>query len=299
MESYPSQGVIVYPRPDNPQEQIQMLYEVKIIKALGGRNDRTQFSNSHFLLSSDAIDATALRDDMDYLVAGEQIIESTAVQFMRTHLNYYAHQTIQLPDHRFVTKELDVQGLRAPADNTDSLMPLDLTVEVKRDTVTGRAGRMFMRGCLYASDGAKGADGGFALGPAGAFATGPGAAFITHLNGALPSGATLMLPEKANLIYQPARLIAEHRLGGLVVVKRTRRRISPDSAVKNAAERKFRDLMRQAKKLAPSGIFSALTGGAAAVLNALQAEAAPLITELGPEFIGYALPFAEGAILLA
>ncbi len=274
-----------------------MLYVVTTKKALGGRNDRTHFSNSYYLLSGEPLDSTLLRGDMDAIVAAEQLITSNAVQFMSAHMKHYAHETLQIPDNRFVTKELDVQGMHLRASNTDALLPLDLCVEIKRDSVMGRAGRLFMRGCLYDSDVAGGNLGGYTIDPAGSYATGPAAQFVAALDSALPSGATFMLPEKANFLYQPARLIAEHRLGGVVVKKLHNQRKSIAQAEKSLSIRKANDLARQAKALLNGGTVAGLAGAAAVAWQSLLGEAAALAPELPAGFIGMLPEGSELALL--
>ncbi len=282
-ESYPSGFVITTPRPEG--SEANMLYEITIHKALGGRNVRDQFSNSYFINSNDAIESSALRDDMDAIVAAERLITTSAIQFMRAHMRHKADNILNAPPKTFVTKELDVQGSRVPPNVNADLLPLDLCVMVKRDTETGRAGKLFMRGCLYSSDGDSGIGGGYTLDPAGDFATGPGAAFVAALNAPLPSGAEFILPEVAGLIYQGSRPILTHRLGGIVVLKRNRSRTSVGQAEKNWRERKANELAREAASLLGGGTVADLAGPFLVKFQALAAELAPLIPFLTAGFL--------------
>jgi hypothetical protein len=284
-ESYPSEPFITQLFDLLEQGTNLMLNKITIHKSLGGRNGRSQFSNSYFILTNYTIDSTQLREDIDAIVAAERLITSNAVQFMRAHMVSMAEETLQIEDNRFVTKELDVQGSRVPNSVTDSLLPLDLCVEVKRDTVTGRSGRLLMRGCLYAADGEKGEGGGYFVDPAGDFATGPGAAFVAALNDELPSGATFMLPEKANFFFTPARYIVSHRLGGIVVIKQTKSRMSVDQAEKNWRQRRALELHNEAAKLLGGGVLGDLSAPLLVKMNALAVELGPLMPFLTAAFL--------------
>lgn len=274
------------------------LFEITVQKSLGGRNDRSKWLNTYHIFANKELQDSVLREDLQQIVDAEKLIHTSAVQFMSARIKQRKDTYLGTIDPGFVTKELSGQGARTPPNTATMLMPLENAVEIKRGVEYLRSGRLFLRGCLYTSDGVAGIGGGYSLDAAGDFATGPAAAFIAALNADLPSGGYFVIPNIRYGIIENSRNVTEHELGGIVNLSRNRNRKSVEQAEKSLEIRKAYKLAKQAKALLNGGTVSALTGAGLALWNVLRAEAAVLAPALPAEFIGLIPEGSELALLL-
>ncbi len=271
------------------------LYALTIFTSLGGRSTRRNFGVKFFISSDADIEDASLKTNVQEIAALLQPVQGNAVHFMRGHIKQVAYNIANQPGSDFITVELDLQGTHLPANVNDPLLPPEFSLLVNREASRNRSGRIFIPNGVYASDCTRGDDGGFVLDQASAYATGPVAGLIAGLNAGISGGNTLVLPDKAGLIWTGYRDIPRHTFAGFIIRSRHTSRKSVEQAQREAGYRRLRQLEKAAFKLIGIGTIAALSPVGAAALAALQVSAAAEVAALGSAFIGYVPEFGIGA----
>lgn len=140
------------------------VYRIDTFKAWANREIERAWSNSYEIVSEDDSPADLVQVANDF-VAAERLLHLPQVEFLQVRVSTYEAEPTGLYDpNSFVTIPLTGVGARSNTGNTD---PLDYNCcfVVQRVPSTGRAGRLFYRGCLAEGDVTAVLDGTFRLIP--------------------------------------------------------------------------------------------------------------------------------------
>jgi hypothetical protein len=203
-------------------------YRIDTFKAWGSRDIERAWSNSYEFVSSQT-SPSALIGLGNQLIVAEKKMHLPNVEFLQFRIATHAIEPSPFYDpSAFTTIPVEGIGSRA-VTGTD---PLDYNVcfVVQRVPASGRAGRLFMRGCLVELDVNSNADGMFRLQTTSTLATGGTVfeGFKTDLAGFISvSGAPVADPGLAMVGTYGSTTIARYvtalRNGGVSINKRNHR----------------------------------------------------------------------------
>ncbi len=216
------------------------VFKVEIFKSFGGRSNRGNWSNTHFLNTENDLNSEEIRADVAFLVAAEQRAHFDAVHFMRAHVTQVSIFGLAPVDDNFVTINLGQKGLRVAIQ--EFLLPREVVLEISRECETGRSGSMSYRGCLASNDVESTEDNSYELTLPEVFYGPPGN--LMTICSALdvgPPNSQLCMPEKKGLIFKSYRLIKEYRLVGVGIRQATRRTTSIKQDEAALAQRKLNE----------------------------------------------------------
>ncbi len=255
------------------------IYQIDIIKSLGGRGARDQWRNTYFVRAAAAIDDPILRDVALAIAQAEAAAHLSEVDILRAVIKQKAENALNRPADTFVSMALDLHGLRAVvgvttganggAEVVNPMLPLEHCLEITRGAATGYNGRLLYRGCLLIDDVHTSRSNNFALKDPTVFSSlgSSGSVLVNLLNSPLPDNAVFVLPDMANVPGDPlsyfvetSRDVISHAVAGVVTISRTRRRTKAERVAISTAQREINDFARKAKKLIGNGTVADLAG---------------------------------------
>jgi hypothetical protein len=244
--------------------------------------------NTHHISSNYAVTSDEMRANVNALVHAEALGHYDEVKFMRAHVSRVRNAIGESFAKDFLTVELDNKGARVLGNG--ELAPLEIVLEIKRDTVGGRPGVNFYRGCLAAGDLVNTADNTYTLFNKLVFdgAGDNSETLVDVLNRGIPNGL-IVLPTVGHNPVDLYRAVYKHRVGGVGFRQANRRYKTVKSAEVALAKREANKLTREAYKV--------LGDGSLGNLLALAFENRALLKELFSAFklVRAGLPLAERA----
>lgn len=159
---------------------------IRIFKSWGVRDPERRWVNTYEVTTTSSSTPPAQEDTMMAFVEAEREIHHHKVQFLSATISTWVEDSRPYDPGSFNTYELSTVGKRDTPD-AHALEALDLNVIylIKRQTVSGRSGKLFYRGCVLELDVEMAGDGRFQISTGAAIAE-AGTAFSAYQTAMAP-----------------------------------------------------------------------------------------------------------------
>lgn len=122
---------------------------VRTMKRAVANPDWTWQNNYEFVLGTANGEPAAWEAFLDAIVAAERPLHNGTVEFVRAVASTYTAEEGYQPQSMFVREINNLLGTRTTSGDA---LPRHAVLHLKKDAAYGRAGKMFLRGCLTETD---------------------------------------------------------------------------------------------------------------------------------------------------
>lgn len=264
------------------------IFKMQVFFSLNGRSNRDVWSNTVHVSCNLDIKTVEFKDLMTEVANRYKPYITTDVHVLRVKANQIGANLLNAPDTTPRTVHLNSTGARTPELNNvqTKTAPIEMAFEVFVNPVLGRPGILYLRGALGENELTTSGNGEYELvdgaGPeGGTFHFGAG---LPSFNAPLPSEAKYVIPDKVDTLFenlvQRGRDVAGFTAGGVVVLKRNRKRMTAEQMAVLAAQREINRVAARVSRMIRNNSNWATVAATVAAIAALIALPEALVAAL-------------------